>query len=465
MNNNLLLISSAAKEKNAYSFDILDTIRVSAEIQINPYAIRLQNLFGMAARINKKRAFLFVSKVLGKHLPVQPSLSLLTGAALSARYMEMVCLQSHPFKKEIIAAMQAGACDKQTLDMVTDFSFTLSRETLFIGFAETATALGHSVFNCFKNATFLHTTREAVDGLEPVITFEEEHSHAVSHRVYVDNQYLNNTNPVVLVDDEITTGKTTLNIIESIQSRYPRKEYAIVSILDWRSPEEKEQFKVMESRLGITIHAVSLIAGTIQAEGQPVTEAAYEVPTHSHNATVEHVDINSLSVPMVAYTALPMENGAASSRYIAYTGRFGLSSNQKEEVDAFISKAGQLLAEKRKGKKTLCLGTGEFMYVPMRIAAEMGEGVAYQSTTRSPIYSCEANHYVIKQLFSYECPEDHTITNYFYNVLPDMYDEVFLFLERELPETKIRSIIDRLSQTISHIHVVSFGKNKESEGE
>ena len=33
----------------------------------------LDSLLGFAERINPKRAFLFVSKVLGKHIPVQPS--------------------------------------------------------------------------------------------------------------------------------------------------------------------------------------------------------------------------------------------------------------------------------------------------------------------------------------------------------------------------------------------------------
>ena len=35
------------------------------------------------------------------------------------------------------------------------------------------------------------------------------------------------------------------------------------------------------------------------------------------------------------------------------------------------------------GKRTLCLGTGEFMYIPMKIAAEMGENILYQSTTKA----------------------------------------------------------------------------------
>lgn len=85
------------------------------------------------------------------------------------------------------------------------------------------------------------------------------------------------------------------------------------------------------------------------------------------------------------------------------------------------------------GKRTLCLGTGEFMYIPMKIAAEMGENILYQSTTRSPIHPVSNDvNYAIHNHFSYPSPEDPTITNYFYNISPHDYDEAFVFIERDL---------------------------------
>ncbi|PER91230.1 adenine/guanine phosphoribosyltransferase, partial [Bacillus anthracis] len=56
----------------------------------------------MAARINKKRSFLFVSTILGKHLPINTAVSLSSGFALATRYMEMLHNTSHPFQKEIL---------------------------------------------------------------------------------------------------------------------------------------------------------------------------------------------------------------------------------------------------------------------------------------------------------------------------------------------------------------------------
>ena len=50
-------------------YDVLDDLTVEVEVLHNPYHFQLDQLFQMATRINKKRSFLFVSKVLGKHLP------------------------------------------------------------------------------------------------------------------------------------------------------------------------------------------------------------------------------------------------------------------------------------------------------------------------------------------------------------------------------------------------------------
>jgi len=74
----------------------------------------LQSLTGFGSRHhNRKRGFVFVSKVLGKHYPVKPSV------------MENI------YRK--LATLVSAKLD-------------VTRPTLVIGFAETATALGHGVY-------------------------------------------------------------------------------------------------------------------------------------------------------------------------------------------------------------------------------------------------------------------------------------------------------------------------------
>ena len=73
-----------------FTLPVLKQLSINIEITENPYGLPFDELFTMAARINKKRAFLFVSKVLGKHIPVNPNKSLLVGALLANRYIETV---------------------------------------------------------------------------------------------------------------------------------------------------------------------------------------------------------------------------------------------------------------------------------------------------------------------------------------------------------------------------------------
>lgn len=450
MSSNHLSTLSAKPQTNSYTFDLLGQLSVDIELTGNPYLLPLDRLFQMAARINKKRSFLFVSTVLGKHIPVDPSLALLTGQALAARYMEVVEAQTHPERDQILAGLMGGQVKK------SEYRHSLAEPALFIGFAETATALGHAVFENFKNAAFFHTTREQVSGLESIINFEEEHSHATSHRCYVDEKLFDNTRPIVLVDDEVTTGKTALNIIESIQEKFPRGEYTVVSILDWRSEEDQKRFRDTEKRLGITIHEVSLVTGLITANGDPVAESK----SRSESLSSRDAEVTQIVISPEEGDLTSCASEQLSSPYVTHTGRFGLTDAEQLEADIYCLKAAARLRDARKGKRTLCLGTGEFMYIPMKTASYMGDGIFYQSTTRSPIHPVSREDYAVKSAFPFSNPEDGETANFFYNVTEGQYDEVFVFFERSVHEERLQPMLDQLKSVIPVIHFVYFSTNQ-----
>src|SRR5947207_1223592 len=83
-------IQTSTLSNKECSFNILNSIQVEVHVEKNDYNLPLDDLFMMAARINKKRSFLFVSKVLGKHFPNNPNKGLLTSSLLAARYYEAV---------------------------------------------------------------------------------------------------------------------------------------------------------------------------------------------------------------------------------------------------------------------------------------------------------------------------------------------------------------------------------------
>jgi len=435
-------------------YNVLDLIEVKIEVTDNPYNLPLDHLFTMAARVNKKRSFLFVSKLLGKHLPINPKKGLITSSLLAARYYEAVKGGSGEMTGQLLAAFNH-------VEKWTGNESFIPKEIapLIIGFAETATGLGHAFYDCFEEADYFHTTREVLRDRVPVITFEEEHSHATSHRCYIPLETIDNSREIILVDDELTTGKTALNIIRSIHSQFPRNEYSVVSILDWRSDEDKLEFARLENLLGIKIHVTSLLAGRVEVNQlHDIPKPDNEGPSSPEpwRQTVEIIHLPP-HFSRIHLAGMLSDGTIRSVPYIRETGRFGIHSNLKDSIRQKIGKLGSFLAGKRTGKKTLVLGTGEFIYLPMKIAAEMGPGVCYQSTTRSPIFVRNQENYGARYGLAFPNPEDMAVPQFVYNIAPSCYDDLFILFERETEPENLKPLLAELKKChIKSIKIVYF---------
>jgi hypothetical protein len=226
-----------------------------------------------------------------------------------------------------------------------------------------------------------------------------------------------------------------------------------VSILDWRSEENQKRFRETEERLGVAIHTVSLITGLISTTGDPVAENQ----AGKRSEQVSEAEINEIYLSSDDTTSYSSE--LLSAPYLIHTGRFGLTDQEQLSVDDYCQSAANLL-EFRKGKKTLCLGTGEFMYVPMKTASFMGEGIFYQSTTRSPIHPVEREDYAVKSSYPFTNPEDGETANFFYNAEQGQYDEVFVFFERAVLSDHMKSMMNQLKRVFPIINLVFFSTNK-----
>jgi Phosphoribosyl transferase/TRSP domain C terminus to PRTase_2 len=448
--------------KTKHSIQILNSLTVDIHITENPYELIPEDLFVMAARINKKRSFLFVSKVLGKHIPIDPQIGLLTGELLASRYMEKVKKVETGKAAELLSVFKNGSGIMDSSPFIRE-----DHNPVIIGFAETATALGHAFFQSFKRADYFHTTREQLANQNSVITFEEEHSHATSHRCYADADLLNNKREIILVDDEMTTGKTAINIIRSIHERFPRKIYTIVSILDWRSPNDQILFDDLEKELGIIINNVSLLKGEIAVKGTPEVHKGQSADEPSgHTAQISYIDISKEFPELLSRTNEPSVTLNGEIRNIPYlkdSGRFGLDAKRQAGLSVSLAEIGQSLSRKRDGRNTLCLGTGEFMYIPMKLASFMGEGVKFHSTTRSPIFVRNDKDYGAKYGISFQNPEDPGMAQFVYNIPEDYYEEAFLFFEREPEKDSLMPFINQLKKYIKNIKIVYFNGGEKIE--
>ncbi|SHJ93129.1 phosphoribosyltransferase family protein [Desulforamulus aeronauticus] len=438
--------ASSTQERN---YKVLDSLSVGIRVEENPYSLPPESIFGVAARNNPKRSFLFVSKLIGKHIPVLPHIPLITGFLLASRIAELMGLATNKSKiNEAANVLSSGTnCDFQSP------AYQFPGKALFIGFAETATALGHAVFNNFTgNVNFLHTTRENLTGTQDTLYFTEDHCHAPDQRCLIsDTSVVADNDLLVLIDDEITTGNTCLNIIRTLQKRYPQKRYAILTILDWRSAEAITRYGHFEEELGIKISVLSLLKGCFWHQGE---SPVINIPSMTIKKDIPFV---TTVHEKMRYEVDTISEGGQPASYLGYTGRFGVDVSDTNQTLAEAQRIGLKLSQMRKGKKTLCLGTGEFMYIPFLIANYMGENVLVQSTTRSPVHLHNREDYAVKHSIAFEDPFRPGIKNFIYNIPPNCYEEVFVFWERQVKPDQVAPFVQSLKELgIEHIVFVTF---------
>lgn len=423
-------------------YKILDNFHATVIIDHNPYSLFLEDVFSMAARDNSKRRYLFVSKLIGKHIPVRPQIPLLTGFLLASRLADHLGLPIDQSKiDDVVRILSLG--DTDVCSAMPRFNF--DGKVLFLGFAETATALGQSAYACFaENSNYLHTTREDPPGVYDAIYFTEDHCHAPEQKCLVlEPSLFKDKDFIVLVDDEITTGNSGLNIIRAIQKRFPQRRYIVLVILDWRSAAARQKYRLAEEELGVKIDVVSLLSGSFTISGTSLHN-----PVNGNNSHRKNSDYR-MRLPLVKMISAPLGDeikihGSTNLSYLRYTGRFGIDANDLYSLEIKTRKLGEKLRSTRKGRNTLCLGTGEFMYIPFCIADHMGEGVCVQSTTRSPVYPHSGPEYAVKESLAFYDPYRPEIKNFVYNIKPGHYDDIYIFWERDTSPEQVQPLVTAL---------------------
>ena len=372
-------------------------------IENNPLNLKIEDYLDIALRNNGKRRFLFISKRLGKHLPVNPNQVDELGYLLSKAYR----LRYKDYKKE---------------------------NQMVIGFAETATALSHSFFAHLESSDFfIHTTREEIEAIKK-IEFKEEHSHATEQNLYIDNlNKINNIDTIVLVDDEITTAKTCVNMIEQFQKIHHCNKYVIVSVLNWITGDKKEEIDEKAKELNCEIEFIYLFNGNFEFEFNEENKLQDKIESNSRNT--RDIEITNIK--------LDFEEYLGSKNYVKYTGRFGINRNDQEKLMKIIEIEGLKLKPKYDKDKILAIGIEEFMYIPMMLSKEIKGDVYYHSITRSPIIPNDKDGYPIRKKYKLESFYNKNI-NYIYNLNINNYKECFLFMEIDKCEEKVNEFINIL---------------------
>lgn len=355
----------------------------------------LSALLGLALRRNPKRAHLLVSNVLGKHVPQSPAVVHGHGFALGRRVRELLG--------------PAGA-----------------RTAVVLGYAETATGLGHSVADGVGEAPYLHSTRRPVEGVHQAGGFEESHSHATSHLLLPeDPTLLAGRGPLVLVDDEFSTGNTVLNTIRALHERYPRKRYVVVALVDMRSAADQGRLDAFAREIGARVDLVAAAKGTVRLPDGVLEKGQALVGEYE----AAPVPVGTGAASVVRRVELGWPAGVPDG------GRHGFTPAHRSRLESALPEmAGRLADALPPGaRRVLVLGFEELMYAPLALARELERTVAdgveirFSTTTRSPVLAVDDPGYAIRSRIvfpAHDDPADGPGERYAYNVAGGGFDAV-----------------------------------------
>ncbi len=274
----------------------------------------------VAARANPRRGFLIVSRVLGRHLPARPT--------------------------EMRRVMQA---------MALKLSADLPSPVVFLGMAETATALGQGCFAAWQDANpearacYLQSSRQRVTGATMVAQFEEGHSHATSHMVQARGgaiqAILADARTLIVVDDECSTGATFVAAAKAMADAMPAlQRIETVCITDW-----SDRSYLREIAVPSAAHAML-------------------------NGRLQWTPTETVAAPALAQSS----NAAGNAPSHGMRSRTGL---------LVAEHALRASADAIPGERVLVLGEGEHSYEALLVAEEVeraGNIAAVQCITRSP---------------------------------------------------------------------------------
>ncbi|MFF6904879.1 phosphoribosyltransferase [Streptomyces sp. NPDC012389] len=362
----------------------------------------LQQLLGLALRRNPKRAHLLVSNVLGKHVPQKPSVVYGVGYGLGERVRALLGEQG-------------------------------ARRAVVLGYAETATGLGHAVADGLRDAPYLHSTRRPVAGVAQAGGFEEAHSHATSHLLLPEDPELlaggAEASTLVLVDDEFSTGNTVLNTIRALHETHPRERYVIVALVDMRSADDRDRLTAFAAEIGARVDLVTRSSGTVTLpEGVLERGQALVAAQEAEQADQADEAVDEGAAPVTRV-------GLDWPAEVPDGGRHGFTPAHRAALEAALPGMAERIADALDSnvRRVLVLGFEELMYAPLRLGtaleAVLGADaeVRYSTTTRSPVLAVDDPGYAIRTRLvfpAHDDPADGSGDRYTYNVAGAGFDAV-----------------------------------------
>lgn len=328
-----------------------------------------QELAAVAKRENnKKRSYLVVNRLQGKHVPVSPGKALRMFGSLA----------------ELLLEEYQG------------------ERLLLIGFAETATAIGAAVAEKL-GALYIQTTREQIQDVE-YFYFSEQHSHATEQKLVKDDldRVMERVDRIIFIEDEITTGNTIRNIIELLKKAYPGcAGFSAASLLNGMAKTYQEEY----AKSGIRLHW--LLRTCHDSYEERAADCRGDGICHGCDSSLPAVVPEEYRI-----------SGCRDARRLTDGTLYKAACMQmgREAVERL---------QPVRGERILVIGTEEFMYPALVLASMLEEKTGWvrcHSTTRSPILVSSEAWYPLHERYELRSLYDRQRTTFLYDL--SAYDRV-----------------------------------------
>jgi len=345
-------------------------------------------LVELGERSNPLRSHLLVSTVLGKHVPVAAARCRAAGVALGLAVAGdgRADAAAQAVRGEDVAVCAA------LLDAVAREPARGLGAAVVVGFSETATGLAHQVAEAL-DAAWLQTTTRHPDAAGRGVAFAEMHSHAPDQWI-VPPPGGWPAGRAVIVDDELTTGKTVAALIRVLHADRPRPAYTVAALVDARR-DGAGPLDALAGELGAEIDVVAL-------ERRP---AVAERPGGWSGG--------ALAGPGPRRAGPPVREVALAAG--EPPEREGLDPAARAALRERAGRAARACAPLAPG--ALVLGCGEHLAFAQLAAAADGPGTLVSSTTRSPALVARGEGYPLRDGLAFPNPEAAGVAGYAYNVL------------------------------------------------
>lgn len=356
---------------------------------------------------NNKRDFLFVNQCAGKYRPTN-----------APAFFHMI--------KDLAVELEERIGKKQTV---------------VIGMAETATAIAQAIARELPTCHFVMcTTREEITDAEVLCKFEEEHSHAPLHTLYLSKVPVINFDAieaVVVIDDEITSGNTLYNLIAMLRRSElfnPDVDYIVGTVVDFRD------YAAIERYAASGIDTISIGSGSI-------------------------VDIDKkmdVDLTCIAEQPEPIGQRAWAAKFMRYVdidyfreSRTGMYSEFNIVRGGYVD----VLFSNIANKPTCVIGTEECMLPALDVAKELDMRLDFSvcscSTARNSIDIIRDGSDNIQDKVAIPSVYDNSRMAYLYDVTPGKYGNIVLVTDAEIG--KASYLCNYLCRCCDNFYVICLG--------